>query len=91
MTASRIYADFHNADEQGRLRLNCIGTLEDLSRRQIQFCGGQSLIFYSEDLEVVGVVEYSDAERIWVARIDWDAIHEREEVALSPVKSPVRR
>ncbi len=83
MTTSRVYADFHNADEQGRLRLNCIGTLEDLSRQKIEFCGGQSLIFYSEDLEVAGVVEYSEEERIWVGRIDWDAIREREEVAVS--------
>jgi hypothetical protein len=83
MTTSRVYADFHNADEQGRLRLNCIGTLEDLSRQQIEFCGGQSLIFYSEDLEVVGVVEYSEEERIWVGQIDWDAIREREEAAVS--------
>jgi hypothetical protein len=83
MTTSRVYADFHNADEQGCLRLNCIGTLEDLSRQQIEFCGGQSLIFYSEDLEVAGVVEYSEEERIWVGRIDWDAIREREEAAVS--------
>ena len=31
MATPRIYADFHNADAQGRLRLNCIGTEEDLA------------------------------------------------------------
>ena len=24
----KIYADFHNADSQGRLRLNCVGTMD---------------------------------------------------------------
>jgi hypothetical protein len=31
----RVFADFHNADALGRLRLNCIGTVEDLARQQI--------------------------------------------------------
>ncbi|MDS3859664.1 hypothetical protein RIF25_02470 [Thermosynechococcaceae cyanobacterium BACA0444] len=30
MKAPRVFADFHNADTQGRLRLNCMGTAEDL-------------------------------------------------------------
>ncbi len=80
---SRVYADFQNADEQGRLRLNCVGTLADLSRQGIELSVGRSLILYNEGLEVAGVVEYSEADRLWVARIDWDAIREREEVALS--------
>jgi hypothetical protein len=78
----KVYADFQNADVQGRLRLNCVGTLADLSRQGIELSVGRSLILYSEDLEVVGVVEYSEEERIWVGRVDWDAIQEREEVAV---------
>jgi hypothetical protein len=31
----KVFADFHNADPKGRLRLNCIGTVEDLSRQQV--------------------------------------------------------
>jgi hypothetical protein len=68
----RVYADFQNADVQERLRLNCVGTLADLSCQGIELSVGRSLIFYSEDLEVLGVVEYSEAEHLWVARIDWD-------------------
>jgi hypothetical protein len=34
MSPSRIFVVFHNADEQGRLRLNCIGTYERLVSRQ---------------------------------------------------------
>ena len=35
MNAPRIYDDFHNADAKGRLRLNCVGTIEDLSKQHI--------------------------------------------------------
>ena len=40
MVKPRIYADFHNADPKGRLRLNCIGTMEDLSRQQVELPRG---------------------------------------------------
>ncbi len=75
----RIFVDFHNADTQGRLRLNCIGTIDDLAAQRIELKAGQPLIFYSEDLEVDGIVEYSQSEHLWVAVIDWDEIREVEE------------
>ena len=81
MNYPKIYADFHNADEQGRLRLNSIGTIEDLNRKHIQLHNGQNLTFYSEDLEVDGLIQYSEDDRIWVAVIDWNAIREVEEIA----------
>ena len=74
MNKPRIFADFHNADAQGRLRLNCAGTVEDLACQKIFLKEGQSLILYSEDLEVDGVVRYSQKENLWVAVIDWDVI-----------------
>jgi hypothetical protein len=83
MSYPKIYADFHNADAKGRLRLNCIGTIQDLSRLHIELWDGQSLTLYSEELEVEGVVQYSEEERLWVALIDWDAVSEiKEEAAL---------
>ena len=54
MSYPRIFADFHNADEQSRLRLNCVGTIEDLSRQNIKLQNGQLLTLYSEELEVDG-------------------------------------
>ena len=81
MNYPKIYVDFHNADEQGRLRLNCIGTIEDLNRKHIQLHNGQNLTFYSEDLEVDGLIQYSEDDRIWVATIDWNAVREVEEMA----------
>jgi len=77
MNKPRVFADFHNADAQGRLRLNCIGTIEDLAKQQISLEDGQLLTLYSEDLEVDGVVRYSEEENMWVAVINWDAIREQ--------------
>jgi hypothetical protein len=74
MAKPRIFADFHNADPQGRLRLNSIGTVEDLSRQQVSLVDGLAAIFHSEDVEADGTVRYSGEENFWVAEIDWDAI-----------------
>ena len=72
----RVYADFHNADPQGRVRLNCVGTVEDLARCQIKLEDALEITLYSEDLEVEGRVQYSRQENVWVAVIDWNAIRE---------------
>lgn len=82
MKTLRVFADFHNADVQGRLRLNCIGTVEDLARQNIELHDGQWLTLYSEDLEVEGVVQYSSEENLWVAAIDWNAIKESEDLVV---------
>jgi hypothetical protein len=78
MSPSRVFVDFHNTDEQGRLRLNCIGTLEDLARQQTELENGQQLTLYGEELEVDGIVQFSEDEKIWVAAIDWNQIRQVE-------------
>lgn len=82
MKTLRVFADFHNADVQGRLRLNCIGTVEDLARQNIELQSGQLLTLYSEELEVEGVVQYSSEENLWVAAIDWNAIKESQDLVV---------
>jgi hypothetical protein len=82
MSLSRVFVDFHNADEQGRLRLNCIGTIEDLSRQQAELENGQQLTLYGEDLEVDGVVQFSEDEKVWVATIDWNQIRQVEQLVV---------
>jgi hypothetical protein len=82
----RVFADFHNTDTVGRIRLNCIGTIEDLASKGISLQSGQELTLYSEELEVNGIVEYSQLENIFVVVIDWEKIREVEE---SSVKSSV--
>lgn len=84
MAKPKIYVDFHNADSQGRIRLNCIGTIEDLAQQQVELREGLVLPLYSDDLDdkgqpdelrVDGFVSFSEEEHCWVAAIDWDAIH----------------
>jgi hypothetical protein len=82
MSNPRVFADFHNADVQGRLRLNCIGTIEDLARQRIELQNGQLLTLYSEDLEVDGVVQYSTQENLWVAAIGWERIRQAEDLVI---------
>ncbi|WP_445637016.1 DUF4926 domain-containing protein [Nostoc sp. DSM 114161] len=79
MINPRVFADFHNADAEGRLRLNCIGTIEDLANQSIELQNGQLLTLYSEDLEVDGVVQFSEEEKLWVATINWDRIRQVED------------
>ena len=84
MNKLRVFADFHNADAKSRVRLNCAGTVADLERRGIVLRDGQSLIIYSEELEVEGVVHYSEEEKLWTAVIDWNAIREVEPIVPQP-------
>ena len=80
MNKPRVFADFHNADAKGRVRLNCAGMEADIKRQKIVLQDGQPLIIYSEELEAAGVVHYSEEERLWTAVIDWSAIHEVEPI-----------
>ena len=80
MNKPRVFADFHNADVKGRVRLNCAGTIEDIKRQKIVLIDGQSLTIYSEELEVTGIVSYSEEEKLWTAVIDWNAIQEAEPI-----------
>lgn len=67
-------ADFMNADPQGRVRLNCVGTIEDLGSSGLRLTNGLRALVHDEELEADGEVMYSDEEHIWVAKIDWNAI-----------------
>jgi len=74
MPRHTLTVDFNNADESGRLRLNLVGTLSDIARLGIGLENGLSVIVHDEELEADGEVVYSEDERIWVAKTDWDAI-----------------
>lgn len=74
MAIPSIFADFQNADPQGRVRLSCVGTVEDLARLGVRLESGLRVILHDEELEADGEVMYSLDEHIWVAKIDWNAI-----------------
>ncbi|MDO6433263.1 hypothetical protein Q4E93_21815 [Flavitalea sp. BT771] len=69
----KIYADFNNADSKGRVRLTSDGTFRDLERLNIKLKSGlEILLDDDEGLATSGVVLFSDEEKIWVAKINWD-------------------
>ncbi len=72
----RLFADFNNADEEGHLRLNCIGTIDDSVNQNIELQDGKVMTFYSENLEVDGIIKHSQEENIWVAVINSDNIRQ---------------
>ena len=72
-----VYADFHNADSRGRLRLNCAGTIRDLAEKQLTLSEGLRLTLSDDDLEVGGEVHFAEEEHLWVAVIDWDAVRQK--------------
>ena len=76
MSNPAIYADFNNADPGGCLRLNCIGTIQDLARLGVRLQEGLRVSLHDEEMEAEGEVHYSGEERIWVAKIDWESIRQ---------------
>ncbi len=83
MATLRIYADFQNLDDENRLRLTCAGTRRDLERLGIKLREGMILPLYTDDandqgqadeLLAEGVVHYNEAEKCWIAAIDWRAL-----------------
>jgi hypothetical protein len=81
--APKVYADFNNADALGRIRLNSVGTTQDLAREQIRLSDGLMLLLYCDDanddgqsveLQANGAVEFSTNENCWVAKVNWDAL-----------------
>ncbi|MFY0253967.1 hypothetical protein ACDQ55_08445 [Chitinophaga sp. 30R24] len=64
----KVVVDFNNCDRQGRVRLNCIGTLNDLARLNIALKTGLELLLNDEEeLSAIGTVQFSEDENIWVA------------------------
>jgi len=76
-TPPRIFVDFNNSDPQGRVRLNCVGTVNDLAEQKIILREGMLLLLSCSELESEGVASYSSSEGLWVASIDWDKIRDR--------------
>jgi hypothetical protein len=55
----RIYADFDNVDEDGRLRLNLKGALDDIARLADSLRAGDPVTLSDGELEVEGLIEPS--------------------------------
>jgi hypothetical protein len=89
MATPKVYADFQNLDEENRLRLTCAGTRRDLERQRVELREGMALTLYADDADdsgrpdrllADGLVQYNEAEKCWVAAIDWNAIRNESQV-----------
>ena len=72
----KISVDFQNADTAGRVRLNTVGTEQDIERLGLKLEDGLSLLLFDREREADGEAEWSREENLWVARVDWNAVRE---------------
>jgi hypothetical protein len=69
-----VFADFHNADPLGRVRLNTNGAIERFKTLGIQpFPDLIILLYDGEQFSATGKVLWDDTEG-WVAEIDWSRL-----------------
>lgn len=74
MPPATVYADFNNADPDGRVRLNGAGSLRDLARLGLNLRDGTPLTIHDEELAADGEAVFSTTEAIWVVVIDWSLV-----------------
>jgi hypothetical protein len=73
----KLFVDFNNADPHGRIRLNTKGTLEDIINAKIVLRNNMKVTLDDSDgLRILGSIEYSMEEKIWVAKINWNEFEE---------------
>lgn len=71
-----IFADFNNLDIEKRARLTTNGAKDDIKAQNIKLSPGLRVLLNDrEELSIIGIVEFSDRENIWVARFDWDTLN----------------
>jgi len=84
----KLWTDFNASSDNG-LRLNCKGTIEDLSRQGLELKEGMKLLLWDEDtdetnnqdnLVVEAVAHYDDKLKIWEGVFNWDDIRHESEV-----------
>lgn len=87
----KIYADFHKLDDDNRIRLTTMGTRRDLERLGIELTEGLALTLYMDDADddgnrddimLDGVAHFSDADKCWVAIVDWQTVYHASEVMI---------
>jgi hypothetical protein len=70
-----IYADFNNADSKGRIRLNTEGSKQEIAAKEVDLQSGLKVMLDDDEgLSVLGIVQFSTEEKIWVVEINWDEI-----------------
>lgn len=70
-----IRVDFQNSDENGYVRLNTVGSVQDLARQGVVLREGMLLRLVDGELAATGRVRRSK-ETLWVAAVDWNEVIE---------------
>ncbi len=76
----RIYADFNNQDELGRVWLHSEGSLRDIRQQERLLRPGLPVILYSDEndyVEVDAVLVYDEQHHVWLA--DWSGSTAQED------------
>ncbi len=78
----RIWVDFNNKDEDNNVRLNCLGTIEQIESEAIPMVEGQKVVVFCDDdyeeiMEVEGILKQVITpppfqQKIWIAVVNWD-------------------
>ncbi len=83
-----IWVDFNARSDYG-LRLNCKGTIDDLSEQKITMKDGMKLILWDEDFDnsgnrdnliVEATAKYNHEKRIWEGEFEWSKIKHESEI-----------
>ena len=70
MKLKTIFVDFNNVDSLGRVRLNTVGSIKDIENKNVRLESNLQLVINDDDgLKALAIIEYSEKENIWVARI----------------------
>lgn len=72
-----VQVDLQNADDEGRVRLNTRGALDDLAALRPPVRDGDTLHLVDAELAVEGTALFSHEDGIWVALVDWDQVVDR--------------
>jgi hypothetical protein len=67
----KIYADFNAQDKDGRVLLNTMSALADLSQYEDKLYEGMRVLLYEDEFEVEGVLAF---ENVWRALPDFNTI-----------------
>ena len=73
----RLYVDFNNRDENGKIRINTVGSLRDIELLKSELRSGVNVTLYDEELEFQARLERDELFNIWLGVVDWSTRREK--------------
>ena len=71
MSSIRVYSDFNNREEDGRVRLNTKRSRKDLRKHRLtrNFEWGRALVVHDDEIECAAKLERGPGDN-WLAKLD---------------------